>query len=234
MTTPEVWVPAFAKVLPKKLTAEVVFADVEDWRVPLKRWCRLCETYVPFGELVEHVEQHERERSEFTYVRIRSDRASGGGATPSDGRPNRPGKEVTHMATTVKRAALPETREKALTSAVEKEFSSRSEDFRKGAVIYGRKLMKFDAGLRSSRPPVPPALQSDDRAKTQKTCADVATAIGLDAEKLGLTAAATPADDLADAASEKKETEKTAAKSSSNGKGRQAKSDPKKKTAAKS
>ena len=132
------------------------------------------------------------------------------------------------MATTTKKSEnrikpLPEAREKRLVTTIETTFKSRSADFRKGAIVYGRKLLKLNAGLRASRPPVPPALMSDDREKTRATCASVAKALGLDPVKMGLATSPTVAEDLQDAVAEKtKSKPKAAAKPKTAAKGAEA------------
>lgn len=135
MSTPvEVWAPAFAKVLTKTLTPEVVFVDSEDWRVPLRRWCRLCETHVPIGQIAAHVAEHERERQKFDGGKKgKEDRAPGGvGETPSGGRPT--------GQTTTERKQMASTDEKA--PAAEATEAPTGEDIFQGllARIKGEKI----------------------------------------------------------------------------------------------
>lgn len=141
--------------------------------------------------------------------------APGDGSGPSSGGRHEPTKtkEAPRMATTTSKTAgrikpLSDAKEKKVISDVEKAFANESDDFKKGAIVYGRKLMKLSDGLRASRPPVPPALIGSDREKTRATCASVAKAIGLDPAKVGLGSAATPAEALAGATAEKVEEQK--------------------------
>lgn len=88
---------------------------------------------------------------------------------------------MTTTATKTNREQLPETAEKKMVAAINTEFASDSETFRASAVIWGRKQLKYEKGLRSSKPPIPAGLQhATNRAKTQATLEKIATAIGAD------------------------------------------------------
>lgn len=236
MTGVEIWAPAFAKVLREPLSAAAIFSTAQ--AANGQKWCNLCETSVRLGaELDRHARQHQheldawrkggrREAEKAATARLRElnrekalekkvlGRAPGGGdvhPSPSGGRhePTKKKEERSMSTKTTGRIKpLSDAKEKKVIADVEKTFANKSADFKKGAVVYARKLMKFSDGLRSSRPPVPPALQDDDREKTRATCASVAVAIGLDPAKVGLSKAATPAEDLADAVGEKVEQSK--------------------------
>lgn len=260
-TTVETWAPAFAR-LQEPLAAEEIFSLAGQRGG--ERWCNLCETYVRVGRaLKQHAKQHQRDldawrksgrraaekKATENLREVNRERAlekkvlgrapgdgTGGVSSPGGRHESTTKKEERMSSTTTGRIKpLSDAKEKKIVSDVETAFASKSEDFKKGAVVYARKLMKFSDGLRSSRPPVPPALQDDDREKTRATCASVAEAIGVDPAKVGLSKAATPAEDMADAAGEKVEEakdEKTSKAKSSKSSKSSAKNGSKKPAAA--
>lgn len=92
--------------------------------------------------------------------------------------------------TTGSREQLPEAVEKKMLDAITKEFAAESETFRAGAVIWSRKQLKFERGIRSTKPPIPAGLQhTSNRAKTQATIERVAKAIGANLDHGSKTAA---------------------------------------------
>lgn len=103
---------------------------------------------------------------------------------------------TTTEKTKTNREQLPESVEKKMVKAIDDAFASESETFRAAAVIWSRKQLKFERGVRSSKPPIPAGLQHPtNRAKTQATLEKVAAAVGahLDFTPSGSTTAAAPA-----------------------------------------
>jgi hypothetical protein len=101
----------------------------------------------------------------------------------------------TKVKTPTPRTSLPDAVEKKMIAAIETAFENESATWRASAVIWGRKQLKYQRGLRTSKPPIPAGLQhATNRAKTEATLEKIAAAIGADAHwsPRQTTPAATP------------------------------------------